>query len=431
MFWLCFSVILSGFVFWASKRLAPGRRWSLIGPFAVMQFSFLIYCAIGPAYLLLTTELTVIGIDLRESIGRASAASLVAYASMCLGYILARKELVPKLVENEKQHGIAVLSSLIIYTGAYILTLASVGFNASSLYNFFGNTMNLMEGASLGGLQTYFYLSMSAMIAPIVLLALLPGGKSFMVATFMGINAIAIYVTTGFRIRVALLFLAVGLALLARSTLMSKGRLPLIRILQVGLFGLFLISSMSIARKYGHGVDRSIISSASTDDFVSGFFKDTSIFYMGGKVISLYDEDDNRSHTYFQTVVDTAIRAIPSEIYGQKPIPSTMVAIQDAMGGTPAAISSGFAVPFYVEYFIMFGWPGLLFLSATLGFICALIENRFSGFVTLYHLLFYVMLSSYMFMYFHRGYLPQQADYFFFIVVLPLLMLWPFRRNLV
>ena len=144
--------------------------------------------------------------------------------------------------------------------------------------------------------------------------------------------------------------------------------------------------------------------------------------------MSLYADDSQRSHTYFETVQAAVIRAIPSEIYGVKPVPATLTAVQDAMGGTVSAVESGFAVPFYIEYFIMFGWPGIVILSAALGFVCAKLENGFSGHVTLYHMLFHIMVSAYMFMYFHRGYLPQQVDYLFFIVGFPMIALMPFRR---
>lgn len=422
-----FGLIGGGFLAWLLPRLTPVRRWTLVGPFAVLQLTFLLYAVIGPAFLYLTTELSVIGIDLMESMGSSALAAVSSYIAMSAGYLSFRREVHPKLVGSNKPRPNVILYALLSYALFYSLTLVSVRFNLAALYNIFGSAETNMEGAGIGALQNYFYLSMSGMIAPIVLVLLLPGFHWTALAVLMALNATAVYVTTGFRIRVALVFLAASLAIFARNTLAPKGRIPFIRIIQVALAGLLLLASMSVARKYGKGVDRAVIQAASSEDMVSSFFKDTSIFYMGGKVVSMYQNDD-RPHTYLETLQATVIRAIPSQIYGEKPLPATLEAVQYAMGGTQAARSSGFAVPFYIEYFIMFGWPGLIILSAFLGTVCAKFENSMSGDISLFRLLFHIMVSAYMFMYFHRGYMPQQVDYFFFIVGLPMLLLLPFRR---
>ena len=416
---------------WFIPRLVPARRWTFVGPYAVMQLAFLLYCSLGPMHRYLNTDLMIIGIDLKGSMGSAALAALFSYISFSIGYVVSRKEVRPRLALNSNSYKHTGQLAFMVYLLALSLTLVSAGFNLGTLYNVFGSRVNDSEGASLGGLQTYFYLSMSAMIAPIVMLVLLPTPGGIMLAALMALNAIAIYVTTGFRIRIALLMLAVCLATFAKQTLVAKAGIPLLRIIQIGALGILLLTTMTIARKYGEGIDRVAISSATSDDFVAGFFKDSSIFFTGGKVISLYAENTDREHTYLEIIKATVIRAIPSQIYGIKPVPATIATIQDAMGGTTTVINSGFAAPFYIEYFIMFGWPGLIILSAILGVVCAKFENRFSGYVSLYHTLFYIMLSSYMFMYFHRGYFPQQVDFFFFFVALPMLILLPFRRSLV
>lgn len=430
LLWANATLVLTGFMLWLIPRLTTQRRWTLIGPYAVMQLTFLLYCALGPINRYLSTDLMVIGIDLKDSMGAAAVAAALAYLSFNLGYVLCRREVRPNLILSDGNHYHIGNLALGVYMLAFLFTFTAVGFNLTSIYNVFGSSFNNSEGISLGGIQNYLYLSMSAMIAPVVLLLLLPAPVWLFWSMLLSLNAVAIYVTTGFRIRVALLFLAAALAVYARQTLVRNGKFPLVRILQISVVGILLISAMSVARKYGQGVDRLAISSAKSEDFISGFFKDTSIFYMGGRVVTLFAENEERSHTYFETVKATAIRAIPSQIYGEKPAPATLTAVQDAMGGTSAIIASGFAVPFYIEYFIMFGWPGVIILSALLGFVCATIENRFRGNVTLYHALFHIMVSAYMFMYFHRGYLPQQADFFFFIVALPMLLLFPFRRSI-
>lgn len=430
LFWINFTVVSGGFLLWLISCFHHLRHSELISPFAVLNFTFLTYCAVGPLYQRVNTDLNVIGIDLWESAGWASMAAVASYLCVNAGYFAFRKKTRPVIIVSRTTDSILPVA-ILVYAVFWITTLISVRFNLGALYNIFGVSDDEMVGASLGGLETYLYLTMSGLIAPIILLLIVPGILHSVFATLLALNAISIYVTTGFRIRVALLLLAATFALAARKTFLKSGSFPFLRVLQVGFVAICLIAVMSVARSYGQGINRDIVSAAKTSDFVGGFFKDTSIFYMGGKVIALYNEDDERKHTYFETVEATVIRAIPSKIYGTKLTPLTLVAVQDAMGGTPGAIASGFAVPFYIEYFIMFGWLGLVVFSFLLGVLCAKIQNYFGREITSYQLCAYILLSSYLFMYFHRGYLPQQVDYFFFIVVLPLLALIPFRRSLI
>ncbi len=435
LFWISVLLILFGAGGWLLRTLASKDDWRLFGPFGVLMVAYLYYCAVGPMVRHLIGDMGFQGIGFESSLGWSAGAALISFLGVVCGYALRRRpgEVVyPALNQSKGWFG----TSLIMYGVFYCGLVISVGGDPRALYNIIGDGGDFeRDGMGLMGFQTYLYLGMSCMIAPCVVMLVLSQGHLFRrgLALLLTANLFLVFITTGFRIRIAFMLLALLCIMMLRlraNPAWFKGFKVVImsRLAILGVVCVTLLVAMSSARKYGKGVDLEQLREIDGQQMLISTFNDSVIYFVGGAVVEHVANE--AGHTYLETYHAGLLRMVPSAIYGEKPKPVTLEIIANAMGGNVAASNAGFAVPFYIEHYISFGWLGLIGGSVLVGCAAAAVENLAIRHKRPLAYLAYALLSAYAFVYFHRGYFPQQLDYLMFIAGVPLFLFYLFRKRL-
>lgn len=427
-FWISTTVILLGSSAWLCRAILSKDDWRFFGPMGVLMMCYIYYCSIGPWILNANTSMEFMGISYLENIHSSSLAALVSFAVVLLGHCaVAQKGEVAISLETQGR----IRWPFGLYLLFFGFHLISVGGGVARVYNFAGtaNENELGDVINLFGLEQYLYFSISSCIACIVVLwgASLQCLKAKLLASALTVNLLLIFLATGFRLRIAFMALAVASFMMLRfrsNPAWNRGAkwLTMQRLGIVGGLSLLAIMAMSTARQYGRGVDLEKLKEADRSEIMVNAFNDSVIYFCGGIVMDFIRDYGN--HTYFETYKAAGLRMIPSAIIGEKKLPETQEVIAQAMGGGAAAYQSGFAVPYYIENYISFGWPGLILGSFLLGAGCAWISNRLIRTPSGINALAYALFSGYAFIYFHRGYFPQQLDYFMFLVGIPLVAFW-------
>jgi len=421
-------------VCWFIRNWSSKQDWRVVGPFGVLLLCYLYYCSIGPLLMNWFSDMQLLNISNYDSIQSSSYCSLVSFFFSCLGYWRYKR---PKgqVFWSDNRVDFTWKRSLAIYFIFYVFFLISKKFNIHAVYNIAGaiGIPYLDARISSSGFENYLMLLMSSMILPLLMLWSASGRSLFrrVISIILTLNLLTMILATGFRLRLIFLLLC------AVSLMVLKGRsrqdwflgyrnLVRSRVIMISAILVALITLMSLGRVYGKGIDFEKLRFALEQGGHAALapFKDSNIFFVGGSTKDYVDA--NSSYVFFEPLKMTFVRMIPSGMYGEKPRSETLYVIGETMGGQDA-MRLGFAVPFYIEHYISFGWWGLIIGSYVLGFLCRWVENLTIRKKLKSTNLFFIAASGYVFIYFHRGHLPQQVEYFMFMVMIPWALLLPYR----
>ena len=220
-----------------------------------------------------------------------------------------------------------------------------------------------------------------------------------------------LYLNSGFRYRIFILFSSLILYLLAKTKLKANIKLNF-SILAIFFILIFMIIIEQI-RSYGVGFNLDSLNF--TNNFIGNFFNtaESSVFITTSGVINAIPE--KLPFQNFYPLIKAIMHPLPSGFF-DKNAGDYLFNITNAVYGF-RNIHQGAAYLNYAEYYLMFGWFGIFIFSFLLGHIF----KRFWLWINLHQneplaLLLYVLNVSYIFSIITRGYLPQQLHLYFFIV---------------
>lgn len=425
IFWASTLLIFISTLAWFARTLFSKEDWRILSPFGLLMLCYLYYCALGPWVQMACGTMSFISIDFYDHIALSAGSAMVSFAFACAGYWFVRKR--GQLSLTGGMHDRTLGFSLLFYFTCLTAVIMSQGGNLKQVYNIFGSAQESELGSvsDVMGFQMYLYSLIGALSAPVVLMwtrAEGSLGKRLLVLALLT-NTLLVFLASGFRLRIAFLILSLTclhfLSQRANPRWFSGFKTTTFRRLaKYALAGGALVVAMSAARKYGRGIDLEVLRESSANEVAVSAFNDSVIYYCGGETM---DYVANYSqHTGLETYKAALLRMVPSAIIGEKPLPQTIVVINEAMGGNAASYSAGFAIPCYAEYYICFGWFGVVVGSTLMGACCAWVANLAIRRPTPYVLFFYALMTGFVFIYFHRGYFPQQLESFMFMVGVPM-----------
>ncbi len=236
--------------------------------------------------------------------------------------------------------------------------------------------------------------------------------------------AFAVFSAAGFRYRLVLS----GFSALSVFYLSVNKR---IRILPVALLILGFIAYMGVievTRNYGRGLDLSKVQNNSFSDNVLLGFKESAVFMATGLVME--KAGNNFEYIGFDPLIQSIVTPIPRFLWPGKPTGNYLVNIKKSYSMKNDNMGNGQAILNYGEYYMAFGFGGILFF----GFFIGLLLSKLNA-IGLKHihnpwmLCFYVLNASYAYVIFSRGYMPQQTMLFFFTVFPAYFMFKRFMKN--
>lgn len=397
---------------WAFTRST--RRLFWYQPPIILCIIFTYYTVFGPLISLQNYDWIDRGLNFRHAFLPAWQGASVSFTSFLAGYALITHRCIPPQHRNPlKPVAVWKLGQRINTIGFVFFALVTGPSVFQMLNPFSAHSIDSVSAAfNFGILKNYGSLSINLLIPGLLLMlaAYLKRPFNPLPLVLWGLVAVGIYVTLGFRYRLALLF---------SSTLLLwnlvRGRLPNIWVvLPAALSLLFMVGVIGLTRTYGRGLDLSLLEGRSVYFLLIAAFKESSIFLTSGSLMSLVPEDI--PHVGITPLISTLLFPIPSQLLDSK---ESAQYLFDALIATygDETTAKGAAILNYAEYFLMAGWPAIIFGYTLLG---CLYRRLWSWYLTRKDdsiaQATYACCAVYLYVIVSRGYLPQVSMLFFFTV---------------
>ncbi|HEY0780080.1 MAG TPA: O-antigen polymerase, partial [Gemmatirosa sp.] len=404
-------------------------------PLLTVAGVYLVYFVLGPLLRLLTGTTIVIGRDMRAFYAPAFAAVLVGVVAMWLGYHLPLGETIGRQltrVRGSEQSSPAALRR-IRHIG-WGLTVAAIAalvlwtrLEGRSLSHFLlPGVIAPAEKADKSGGGTnlaYLFLAIEWFIPAFLMLSVSGGFRSKPIQwAYFAFVSIA-YTSLGYRYRLIILWVATFMLAYLR-----RGRRPRGSTLLAGAAAVVLFAGwLGIARAVFKSETRKATATPTFIQVVRNTLSDTEVFETFGAVL---DAVPGRvEFAGADPYVYVFIQPIPRVIWPEKPLPTFLDKIARAIN-TRASGNAGAAVPHFGEYYLAFGWPGLLLGMAAFG---VLVRALWAWYLTdprnAWRQVVFAVSNAFLVQVIIRGYAPQIVQEWFFIIGPAALGMWLAHRG--
>jgi hypothetical protein len=379
--------------------------WS---PLTIIAVIYGYYCCLGPYEAILSGDTYDRLTNMRKFYPSALWGALVSLIAYIVGFYLPGKS--RNMIRAVPEFSSKVLFDYgwkIFLTGFTLFTI-STGGNVTKLINPLDAEY---VAQSSGTFANYLALSLNFLIPGVALLFMyfLVTREKFVWFIIPFIVAVGIFTTLGFRYRIILLVSSIAIVYYQ-----VKGKRPNLIVLVVGLVALISIMGViNLSRKYGRGLDTRKLEGTTAETAYKSGLQEAAIFQTSGAIIDIVP----RKYPYvgFQPIWSTLLFPIPSSILTNKNSAQYLFGALDAIYGKK--YSEGAAIMAYGEYYLAFGWTGIVVGCLITGWLLRKLWNWFlSEPDNLFVITVYAVTVSYMYVVLSRGYLPQVTTLFFFSV---------------
>jgi oligosaccharide repeat unit polymerase len=387
-------------------RRSGGRLW-IWSPLSVLCVIYFYYLVLGPAQAVISGDTTERLVNMRPFYSSALLGGFISLIFICLGYISNRKR-------GKKMQQVPNQDKWVSYYGKWITMLGFILFTISTKGNI-TQLINPLDAQSVperagGSFANYLNLSVNFLITGITLLFIhfVRTKKGLLWFAIPFVLALGIYTSIGFRYRLILLLGSV----VASYYLTKRIRLSAL-VATAGVFLLItLMGIINLTRTYNRGLNLESIEQEDSRSFFESGLRESLIFQCTGAAIELVPE--TYEHVGFQPIISTLLFPIPRAIYPEKASARYLFDFLDHVFGP---YGQGAAMMSFGEYYLAFGWPGLIIGSFLIGWFSRRLWNWFlanqrNPFV----IAAYACTVMYLYVVISRGYLPQVTMLFFFSV---------------
>ena len=258
--------------------------------------------------------------------------------------------------------------------------------------------------------KDFLFLNMSfSMLIPLTLMVLVRNNFG-PVSLAILVVVLLVLTQTGFRFRIMILLCSVMAAFA-----MSKGlKLRALYIVPGTVVALIFVNAFGMSRKYGNGVNLSIIQGMSWDEILTGFGGEVGPVF----VLEAFCEKSLPSPVFFDPWIIGIARMVPSNIWPDKPAVDYLSSAYDSFGSSDMG-GAGVAVTQHMELLMQFGWFGLPFLSALYFGIAIYLISKFNVLSREVRIAGCALLPPFF------GFFMQQRGYFFMTFSEGLFMIGP------
>lgn len=430
------EVLLAGGIAVAALVPIVVRAWTgrfdPFEPLVTVAGVYVVYFVVGPLLRLLTGDTVIIGRDMRALYAPAFAAVLVGVGAMWLGYHVPLGGIVGRQLTrargSERSSPAALRRLRRIGWGLTVAAMAALvlwsRLEGQSLARFFLPGVIAPAEKTGGGTNlAYLFLAIEWFIPAFLILSVSGGFRARPVQwAYFAFVSIA-YTSLGFRYRLVILWAATFILAYLR-----RGRRPLASTLLVG-GGAFLLFAgwLGIARAVFKSSARHATAAPTFVEVARNSLSDTEVFETFGAVL---DAVPGRvEFAGADPYVYVFVQPIPRALWPGKPLPTFLEKIGHAIG-TRAAGSAGAAVPHFGEYYLAFGWPGLVLGMAAFGAaVRALWAWYLADARNAWRQVVFAVSNGFLVQVIIRGYSPQIVQEWFFIIGPAVLGMWLAHRG--
>lgn len=390
--------------------------WS---PLTIISIIYAYYCCLGPYHAVTTGETFDRLINMRtfyESSLWGAWISLIAYI---VGFWLHGYTRQPGIISDFSSELLSKYGKRIFIVG-FTLFAISTGGNVTKLINPLDAQYVEQVG---GGFANYLGLSLNFVIPAITMLFLyfITTRRGLLWFAIPFVVCIGIFISLGFRYRLVLL-----LASMAIVYYYAMGRRPNVIFISLAVFVFIsLMGIINISRQYNAGLNVAKLEDEDSEGYYASGLREAYIFQTSGAIIDIVPE--RHPHAGIQPIVSTITFPIPRAFYPEKNSAEYLFDALDAIYGK--TVSKGAAILSYGEYYLAFGWAGVIIGCGLFGWVYRKLWNWYlANSTNEFVMTAYAVTVSYLYVIISRGYLPQVVNLFFFSV-LPVYVALRFARK--
>lgn len=409
-----------------ARNFLSAKYYDVWSPMTFVSITFFYYAIAGPLTSIYYEDTYYRLVDHRPFFRLAWLAALISFVFILLGFNL-------NLFSKGVQRLRPVADTNFVKSANKLFVVGVIGvfvsFGLSSITN-----VNFLSGEALemtaiaGGFGNYFLFMMNFFISACCFLfvARLDGKYSGVILVIAIVYATSLYITLGFRYRVILLVLSLfSTYYLYKQT---KPSFPFIAVISI-----LLITAMGLigdTRSYFGGLNVSRIGDRGFFDFFLSGFTETQTFETTGLLLERIPE--SYPHIGLQPLWETVAMPIPRQLWPNKPTGESLESIMSIYytetgfddAGTGAAILN------FGEYYLAYGWVGIIVASLLLGMFLRSIWNWYLiNRDSRTAIIFIAVFNSFIYVIISRGYLPQVVMNFAFTLGPVLWVRWRAKRR--
>lgn len=390
--------------------------WS---PLTMVCLIFLYYVVIGPLITLVLGLTDYKMLNHRAYFEDGWIISLVALLAVIAGFnfripkkratsLSAMKDqlLNRKGVELEYWKRFTIIASLCIValvgTGGLASQFEVVNSSAGSL---FAGSQGTLGGYLLNGINLLIGAS------GLLFVATLDKKRRSMWLLALLFFTVAVYTKQGFRWR----HIALAMMLLSVYYIYSYKRVNLVLFMILSVLGIMIMGYIGKTRSYGAGLGYSEDQDFGNYELLLEGFGESAVFMTTGFLVSQVKEKD--VYIGWDPVIQTLVMPVPRAIWPGKPSGDYIRVIERLYDSVFVGNGLGAAVLNFGEYYLMFGYTGVIVGYFLWGIIYRSVWQWFLKHRTnKLAIVTYAVFFSYIYMIISRGYTPQVVMLFFFTV---------------
>jgi hypothetical protein len=325
------------------------------------------YTVLGPLMTFALGKTEFLGVDVGPVMWKGWLASIVALFCFLVGYVQGSESY--KLSQVRTRDDAVVRMAVVLFLvggSAMIFWVVNYG-GGLSFFNLSYNpdVENSLSEGVVGTLGVYVLQFININFAAIVILMLflLDRRSALLLGLFIATLTISIvfFLKSGFRYRIAWL----AIALVSSYYLWRRKRPSIALWTPVALVFVMLMGLIGATRNYWGGYSMARASEMSfADYFEGGMAEGSATFLTLSQVIDTVPSQ--YSHTWLDPLWVAITYPIPRSFWAGKPTSQTLDTLISAFG-TNEALTAGQAVPFFGEWYIALGWPGIVISSWIFG----------------------------------------------------------------
>lgn len=397
---------------WVGLRKSTIEIWSPLSIYAIVA---LVYGVIGPVFLVYSDNTMFLGAELRPLFAIGETACLLSTLGFLAGFCVTARSggRVPAAYTHAQLTRLCYYSMVVVLLSMLIISRGNLG--ALSPIASVGSSPLIMqeEAGVTSAVQNYVFNFVHLSIPGLTLLLLInvrrPTFSQWVFIIALLLVVLAVFVGFGFRFRVVWILMTMAVAFcIARNWRPNFVVAGVVAFVAIQVFGI-----IGSSRTYFGGLDLSGAQSQTVRDRVQEGLSETAIFFTTAATIDKIPA--NFEHSYLDPFWVALTFPIPRALWAGKPKSLTIIRMVEALGGSQEMFESGPAVPYFGEYYIAFGWFGLVLSSFGFGYgmkrawVWMLVRRHDPLVVTIYATL--AGLIQYIY---SRGYLAQVIMFFAF-----------------
>ncbi|MEI9919966.1 MAG: O-antigen polymerase [Bacteroidota bacterium] len=378
--------------------------WS---PLTIIMIIYAYYCCLGPYHAVTTGDTYDRLQNMRKFYESSLWGAWISLMAYIAGFWLhGRKNRIRPVPDFSNE--ILFIYGRRVFIVGFILFTISTGGNVARLIN--PLDAQYVEAVG-GGLANYLGLSLNFVIPGLTLLFLyyILTNRRLLWFAIPFLVSLGIFVTLGFRYRLVLLFASMVIVFYY-----AKGRRPNVILISLAVFVFIsLMGVINLSRQYGAGLNVSKLEGKDTEGYYASGLREALIFQTSGAIIDIVPE--RHPHAGIQPLISTILFPIPSAIYPEKNSAEYLFDALDAIYGK--TVSKGAAIMSYAEYYLAFGWVGIILGCGAIGWFYRKLWNWYlANSRKPFAMALYAVTVTFLYVIISRGYLPQVVNLFFFSV---------------